>query len=132
MSLTSKGKIERLFINIPITPVPKGRPRFDRRGIARTPAATRNYEHQLKIILRKHYKGLLINSAVQVRIECHLPRPKKPSNSYPRGDVDNYAKAILDAANGIIWKDDAQIYLLVVCKFYTVEMCGFTLFEVFY
>lgn len=26
-----------------------------------------------------------------------------------RGDVDNLAKAVLDAANGVLWADDAQI-----------------------
>lgn len=30
------------------------------------------------------------------------------------GDVDNYAKAILDALNGKAWRDDAQISLLIV------------------
>lgn len=32
------------------------------------------------------------------------------------GDVDNYAKAILDALNGKAWRDDAQISLLIVDK----------------
>ena len=37
--------------------------------------------------------------------------PKKP-------DVDNGAKAILDAMNGIVYEDDAQVAGLIVQKFY--------------
>lgn len=37
------------------------------------------------------------------------------------GDVDNYAKAILDALNGRAWRDDAQICLLVVDRWAAAE-----------
>lgn len=33
-----------------------------------------------------------------------------------RGDADNVAKAIMDAGNGVLWKDDAQVVLLTVYK----------------
>jgi Holliday junction resolvase RusA-like endonuclease len=32
------------------------------------------------------------------------------------GDIDNYAKTILDALNGVAWKDDKQIERLFVVK----------------
>lgn len=35
-----------------------------------------------------------------------------------RPDVDNYAKSILDALNGITWKDDSQIVSLTINKRY--------------
>lgn len=35
-----------------------------------------------------------------------------------RPDLDNYAKAILDGADGILYKDDAQIVKLILQKHY--------------
>lgn len=32
-------------------------------------------------------------------------------------DVDNLAKAVLDALNGVLWKDDRQVYSLEVKKY---------------
>jgi Holliday junction resolvase RusA-like endonuclease len=47
-----------------------------------------------------------------------------------RPDVENIAKAVLDAAKGIVWHDDAQVAVLLVKKFVgaqgeapRVEMC---------
>lgn len=36
-------------------------------------------------------------------------------------DVDNYAKTVLDAGNGIVWVDDVQVVRLVANKCYGVE-----------
>ena len=33
-------------------------------------------------------------------------------------DVDNIAKAVLDALNGVIWVDDKQVVELTVKKYY--------------
>jgi Holliday junction resolvase RusA-like endonuclease len=33
-----------------------------------------------------------------------------------QGDVDNYAKSILDGLNNIAWEDDIQVYVLNVVK----------------
>lgn len=43
--------------------------------------------------------------------------PWRPS----RPDADNLAKAALDAGNGVLWADDAQIVRLVVEKRYAPE-----------
>lgn len=34
-----------------------------------------------------------------------------------RRDVDNYNKLVLDAASGVLWKDDSQIVELIIRKF---------------
>lgn len=57
-----------------------------------------------------------------VRFTCYffLHRPKK-SGEFPtrRPDVDNYAKAVLDAMNnGIAWDDDSQVITLIAHKRY--------------
>lgn len=58
-----------------------------------------------------------------VNVLVVLPSPKKPANVYPVGDVDNYAKSVLDAVtkNGTYWHDDAQITTLVIEKRYADE-----------
>jgi len=35
------------------------------------------------------------------------------------GDIDNYCKFYLDAANNVLYKDDAQVYKLVTQKVYS-------------
>ena len=66
-----------------------------------------------------------IDGPLVVEIEVILPRPKnmtwktKPMPSVlhtKRGDVDNYAKAVLDAMDGIFWQDDCQVSKLYVSK----------------
>ena len=70
-------------------------------------------------------KDLRIEGPIVVEIEVVLPRPKnmmwktKPMPSVlhtKRGDVDNYAKAVLDAMDGIFWHDDCQVSKLYVSK----------------
>ena len=54
-----------------------------------------------------------------------MPRPKnkvwkrKPMPRYwhtKRPDLDNLVKAVLDALNGLAWRDDAQIHTLNISK----------------
>ena len=45
-----------------------------------------------------------------------LPAGMVPYTSKP--DCDNLAKAVLDALNGVAWHDDAQIFNLLVEKWY--------------
>ncbi len=47
-----------------------------------------------------------------VRVEIHLYL----TNDKPIGDVDNYAKAILDGLNGVVWVDDTQVAQLHVYR----------------
>lgn len=53
-------------------------------------------------------------------IEVVCKRPKKPANVMPIGDVDNYAKAALDAITSAdIWADDKLVVEMTVRKRYT-------------
>jgi Holliday junction resolvase RusA-like endonuclease len=45
----------------------------------------------------------------------------QPCVSHARGDIDNLCKQVLDAANGILYKDDSQIYELVAQKTYSLN-----------
>lgn len=54
-----------------------------------------------------------------VYMEFVCTPPKKPANSFPRGDTDNYIKGVLDAVNGKgIFEDDKQVQLLTGFKRY--------------
>jgi Holliday junction resolvase RusA-like endonuclease len=60
---------------------------------------------------------------VEVTIECLAARPKTTKLPHPKPDVDNYAKAILDAItkDGRFWTDDSQVQRLTVSKAWTTE-----------
>ena len=93
------------FVITGIKPIPKQRPRFSQ-GRAFTPAATRNFEEMLAWRFRQVAKTPL-RGAVRavVRFETRS-----------RADVDNLAKAVLDAGNRILYTDDSQIATLTVSK----------------
>ncbi len=86
-------------------PVPKGRPRFVR-GRAITPPETRVAERRIATIARS--SGVRPRAGhVQVMIEFYV-------STGVRGDIDNLAKLVLDALNGVAWVDDRQVVELDV------------------
>lgn len=103
-----------------IAPLPKGRPRFTRQGHAFTPAKTRQYEKELQTILRSKWRGKPLLGALCVSIAFFIERPKSNKTPHPVsqrvGDCDNLAKAVLDAANGILFEDDSQVVRLSASK----------------
>ena len=105
-------------ITLDVVPVAKGRPRLGN-GRAFTPAKTRLAEAEIRkqIEAQPHptYEG-----PVGVILKFYLPRPKKPKHLLPivRPDLDNYAKLVLDAVNGILWEDDSQVVGLKCAKLY--------------
>lgn len=118
---------------IPGVPVAKGRPKFARRGnfiSAYTPDKTRKYEELVSELARK----LMANKPpfdcpIKVLAVAYMPIPqmsiKKTADAIAgyilpakKPDIDNLAKAALDACNGIIWRDDALICSLLVKKRY--------------
>jgi len=84
-----------------VKPQPKGRPRFAN-GKAYTPRATRSYEK----LLAWHYRH-----AVKEPLEGDLG-VLLIFITKSRADLDNLAKAALDAGNKILFKDDSQIKML--------------------
>lgn len=108
----------RLLLNI--DPVAKGRPRMTRRGNVYTPTKTKTFEKTLKSALSRKYSGAPIDEALFVSISFNIQKPKSVTRNHPsvKSDIDNYAKAVLDAGNGILWKDDAIICELNIEKRY--------------
>lgn len=85
-------------------------------GRAFTPQKTKNFEHDVRVIL-KSKKAKKTLKPCYVFINFLIKKPKKPSKNYPsKCDLDNYAKAMLDACNGILYEDDSQVCSLVLNK----------------
>ncbi|HRT83947.1 MAG TPA: RusA family crossover junction endodeoxyribonuclease [Bacteroidales bacterium] len=115
---------------IPLSAVAKGRARVFRTktGVrAFTPKKTANFEFMVRFFLSQKADYELLDNPIDVpvRLVCdfQLTRPKKPRHPYPavRPDLDNYIKAILDAMNGIILKDDALVCQIVAKKSYAIK-----------
>jgi Holliday junction resolvase RusA-like endonuclease len=57
-----------------------------------------------------------LDGQLAVAIRMIAEQPKKTILDRPQPDVDNYAKAVLDACNGIVWNDDIQVASLAIVK----------------
>lgn len=102
----------------------KPRPRFSTvNGYpkAYTPKSAHQYEKQIATEY-KHQNGVFCDGETAVRIDVFRAMPKsRPKKLLQepdvfKPDVDNIAKSVLDALNGVAWKDDAQITELHVIK----------------
>ena len=113
-----------------VTPYPKQRPRARRNGHIYTPSETRKYEEEVARLAKIQMAGKRpLENTVSVVVAAWLPIPKSFTKAEkqaaiagklaPKGDVDNYAKSVLDALNGIVWVDDKQITQLTALKRYS-------------
>jgi len=119
---------------VPGAPVGKGRPRFAKRGnfvSTYTPEKTASYENLVKVLaMQEMGSNQPISSPVNVFIDIAICPPaswskKKRAQAlneeiHPTGkpDIDNVAKGILDAMNGVVYLDDKQVISLTIRKFY--------------
>lgn len=117
------------------TAVPKQRPRISGRQ-AYTPKKTRDYEERVREAFRSSYHGFMIpvfgrDVPVAAYIEVIQAVPKSwPKTKHRKavsgeiaptsrnGDLDNIAKSILDALNGLVYEDDCQVTELTISKRY--------------
>lgn len=107
---------------IPGQPVAKGRPRLGR-GHVYTPAKTVAYEQVVALAAKAAMRGnKMLTGPLDVRLLFFLNKPKSNKSTEPVGkpDFDNLAKAVCDALNGIVWKDDSQIVHATVTKEWAV------------
>ena len=99
-----------------IDAVPQGRPRFVK-GKVIDPPKSRKFKAELATLIREQFHGEPSTSALRVYIT--FSRNFKSPTNRRYGDIDNLIKAVLDACNGILWKDDSQIFELTARKFCT-------------
>ena len=114
-------------------PVAQGRPRFAKKNLKQRPfdpPESRHYKMLVAHTAKQHKPAELITGPVILYIDVCKPLLKSFSKRQTeaavrrevlpigRPDVDNYAKGIKDALNGIMYKDDSQIVELNVRKYY--------------
>lgn len=88
----------------------------------------------MAIAQMRNQKAERIEGAVNMNIVYAFRRPqslsKKERNEIDNGkivpkttkpDIDNLTKAILDALNGIVWKDDAQVTQINIQKVWSAK-----------
>ena len=111
-------------------PVGKGRPRFVRStGRVYTPGKTVTYEGALALAGQQAMRGqqplrgpITVHATAYMPIPMSWPRRKilaalEGSLRPGRPDADNLLK-VLDALNGVVWHDDAQIAEARISKLY--------------
>tara|TARA_Y100001938_G_C7834967_1_gene303299 strand:- start:115 stop:495 length:381 start_codon:yes stop_codon:yes gene_type:complete len=102
---------DTIALHLPIAPVPASRPRVSKWGTYYGKTYSSWRKEAAKVI-----DGLLENDPLEGGLEVSLwffcKKPKTTRREEPRGDVDNYIKAILDSCNGKVWVDDDQILRL--------------------
>ena len=113
---------------IPGEPTGKARPRVTRFGTHNT-EKTILYENLVKMCYQTQI-GLYTEKPLHISIVAKygIPKSTPKKNIRPmldgiikpckKPDADNIAKIILDALNGVAYKDDTQVYSLVVIKKY--------------
>lgn len=103
---------------IPVNPVPASRPRVTRWGVYYGKLYT-----AWRDLAKEHLAdgGINWEGPVMVVMEHVVKRPKTTKLDYPMPDVDNYAKATLDAITrkGGYWMDDKQVVYLIASKRWT-------------
>ena len=110
--------------------IPKARPRATKignRAVMYTPTQTKQFENYVKLVAAQYAPEDLLTTALEVRLDFffHRPKslPKKIRYHTKKPDIDNLAKSVLDALEGIIYVNDAQVISLIVTKDYGTPLC---------
>lgn len=127
---------------IPGPPVGKGRPRFTTTGIPYTPPATRAAERRARAAyVESGGPRFPDGSALTLDVILYVARPRshllkggtlsKRGREFPvprsKPDTDNAAKLILDALEGVAFRNDLQVARLTVTRVWsTPELEPFT------
>ncbi len=96
---------------------------------AYTPVKTRSAECDVISYLTAAWRYSPVDGPVTLQITFYVPLPKSTSKRkandliasgvVKRPDLDNYVKLVCDAANGVLWNDDSQIWSLQAKKVYS-------------
>jgi len=123
-----------ITFSVPGDPVPQPRPRVSTAGgFARAYVPKGHAIHayrQAVAVAAQTAKASVHEDPVSVVIDFVFSRPKSHMRKsglaadaprLPRPDIDNLEKAVLDALNGVAWKDDTQVARVVKEKTYGTE-----------
>lgn len=119
---------------VPGEPRGKGRPRFNKQtGKAYTDSETRAYEDKIVAYYRKQLGAFRWpeNAFVSVQVTAYYPIPKSATKDATaamregamlpsrKPDIDNVMKIVLDALNGVAYKDDSRVVCVEAQKIYS-------------
>lgn len=109
-----KGEVD---LRVDLNPVPASRPRVTRWGTYYTKTYKNWMAEAAKLIPEPRAK---LEGNLEVFVSIVVDKPKTTKRSNPRGDIDNYLKAIFDALTKAgYWIDDDQITKLEAVKRFT-------------
>ena len=122
---------------IPIDPKPQSRPRFTSQGFRRAyeKADMKAYKRAVAYHVMSQNPKKIEKGPVAITVRCFIYPPKYILNVKSKrraleeetmsvdkkSDLDNYFKAITDAVNGILYKDDGQIARMSATKVYSLN-----------
>lgn len=122
------------MINIYVAgqPVGKARPRVTRSGRVYTPKKTQQAEDGIQQAAREAMQGqqmiegpIYISAAFNMAIPASWTKGKQTQARNDelmpttKPDLDNLTKTVLDALNGIVYRDDSQVVQLALSKRYS-------------
>lgn len=109
-----------MFVIVPMEPVAKARPRVvtaNGRTRTYTPARTVAAEQEVRAHLLPYRGSFGPGVPLYVAITFYMRRPRTgPDHPIKGRDLDNMAKLVLDAMNGLVYPDDAQVVEMHVRK----------------
>ncbi len=123
-------------LTLNIEPKPQSRPRFTRQGRAYDDPKMKAWRNHCQLLVANQYMGQpMLEGALRVKARFYIKPPQYISNVKKyhqvlldevipvdkKPDVDNYEKALYDSMSGIVFKDDGQIALHDVGKFYSLN-----------
>lgn len=119
-----------------IAPKPQSRPRFGN-GRAYEETSMKQWKKHAAYLMKSKRPKKIEKGAIYLGLTFYIYPPKRISkidNKKPlpneiietiyvdkKPDLDNYVKAIQDAANDILYKDDGQIAVSSTQKFYSLN-----------
>lgn len=123
---------QALSFFVPGEPRGKGRPRFVRAtGRTYTDTPTASYENLIRVVAMEALGAAdRFDGAVSVVLTAYLGVPASASRKTKaamlahdilptkKPDLDNVAKAAMDALNTVVFRDDAQVTSIVAHKLY--------------
>lgn len=125
---------DQLFFKFDIEPVPQLRPRVSSRGgyvRVYDPPKVKQFKSFLRSLASSQYSRPPLLGPLSVSLTFYRPVQKSISQSererrlsneskpVVKPDTDNYIKSTLDALNGVLWHDDAQIVKITGEKRYS-------------
>ena len=123
-------------LTLNIDPRPQSRARFTRFGKPYEVAEMKLWRNQCKFLIANQYMGQpILEGALRAKLRFYIKPPqyiskiKKNQQALldeiipvdKKPDIDNYEKALYDSMSGVVFKDDGQIAMHDVGKFYSLK-----------